>query len=94
MVGDIDTRWSTTGYIFTVGGAAVRWISRLKKINALPTTEAKYVADKEATKEMIWLQLFLEELGQPQKDNYLLTNSQSVIHLAKNFSLHSKTKHI
>ena len=43
---------------------------------------------------MIWLQFFLEELGHPQKDNYLFTNSQSVIHLAKNSALHSKTKHM
>ena len=39
-VGDIDTRWSTIGYVFTVGGAAVRWVSKLQNINALSTTEA------------------------------------------------------
>ena len=43
---------------------------------------------------MIWLQLFLEELEHPQKDNYLFTDSQSSIHLPKNSALHSKTKHI
>ena len=43
---------------------------------------------------MIWFQFFLEELGHPQKDNFLFTDSQSVIHLAKNSALHSKTKHI
>ena len=43
---------------------------------------------------MIWLQFFLEELEHPQKDNYLFTDSQSAIHLAKNLALHSKTKHI
>ena len=94
MAGDIDTRQSTTGYVFTVGGAAVSWVSRLQKINALSTTEAEYVAAIEAAKEMIWLQFFLEELGHPQKDNYLFTDSQSGIHLAKNSALHSKTKHI
>ena len=70
------------------------WVSRLQKINALSTTEAEYVAATEAAKEMIWLQFFLEELGHPQKDNYLFTDSQSVIHLAKNSALHSKNKHI
>ena len=57
-------------------------------------TEAEYVATTEVAKEMIWLQFFMEELGHPQKDNYLFTNSQSAIHLAKNSTLHSKTKHI
>ena len=27
LVGDIDTRWSTTGYVFTVGGIVVSWVS-------------------------------------------------------------------
>ena len=43
---------------------------------------------------MIWLQFYLEELGHPQKDNYLFTDSQSAIHLAKNSALQLKTKHI
>ena len=91
---DIDTRWSTIGYVFTIGGAAVSWGSRLQRINALSTTETEYVAAKKAAKEMIWLQFLLEELGHPQKDNYLFIDSQSAIHLAKNLALHSKTKHI
>ena len=83
LAGDIDTRWSTTSYAFTIGGAAMSWVSRLHKINALSTIEAKYVAATEAAKEMI-----------SQKDNYLFIDSQSAIHLAKNSALHSKTKHI
>ena len=69
-------------------------VSRLQKFNGLSTTEVEYVASIEAAKEMIWIQFFLEELGCPQKDNYLFTDSQSVIHLAKNSSLYLKTKHI
>ena len=29
LVGDIDTRQSTIGYVFIVGGAAVSWVSQL-----------------------------------------------------------------
>lgn len=36
----------------------------------------------------------MEELGYPQMDDYLFIDSDSVIHLAKNFALHSKKKHI
>ena len=75
LVGDIDTRQSTIGYVFIVGGEAMSWVSRLQKINALPTTEVEYVVATEAANEMIWLQFFLEELGHPQKDNYLFTDS-------------------
>ena len=55
LVGDIDTRRSTTGYVFTIGGVAVSWVSQLQKVNALSTTEAEYVATIEVAKEMIWL---------------------------------------
>jgi hypothetical protein len=30
------------------------WISKLQKVVALSTTEAEYVATREASKEMIW----------------------------------------
>ena len=36
----------------------------------------------------------MEELGHPQRDNYLFIDSQHSIHFAKNSTLHSKTKHI
>ena len=94
LAGDIDSQRSTTGYVFTIGGTAVSWISRLQKVVALSTTEAEYVAATEANKEMIWLQYFLKELGQTQEDSPLYTDSQSAIHLAKNSAFHSRTKHI
>jgi hypothetical protein len=39
MAGDKDSRRSTTGYAFTVGGTTVSWISKLKKVIALSKTE-------------------------------------------------------
>ncbi|KAE8693713.1 putative beta-D-xylosidase [Hibiscus syriacus] len=53
-----------------------------------------YVYTLGASKEMVWLQSFLEELGKKQENNGLYYDSQSVIHLAKNSSFHSRTKHI
>uniref|UniRef100_A0A2N9IBW6 Integrase catalytic domain-containing protein n=1 Tax=Fagus sylvatica TaxID=28930 RepID=A0A2N9IBW6_FAGSY len=94
LAGDVDTRKSTTGYVYTLGGTAVSWVSRLQKIVALSTTEAEYVAVTEAGKEMVWLQGFLEELGQRQKKGILHSDSQSAIFLAKNPAFHSRTKHI
>ncbi|KAH9307354.1 hypothetical protein KI387_035265, partial [Taxus chinensis] len=94
MAGDVDSRRSTTGYIYTVGGTTVSWISRLQKLVALSTTEAEYVAATEASKEMIWLQQLLEELGHKQEECKLYSDSQSAIHLAKNSAFHSRTKHI
>jgi hypothetical protein len=63
MAGDKYSRRSTTGYVFTIGRTIVSWISKLQKVVALSTTEVEYVVATEATKEMIWLQRFMEELG-------------------------------
>ena len=75
--GNVDIRRSTRGYVYTLGGTAVSWGSQLQKIVALSTTEAEYVAITEASKEMVWLQSFLEELGKKQEDNVLYCDSQS-----------------
>jgi ABC-type dipeptide/oligopeptide/nickel transport system permease subunit len=62
MAGDVDSRNSTTGYVFTLGGAAISWVSRLQKNVALSITEAEYVAAVEACKEMTWLRSLIIEL--------------------------------
>ena len=51
--GDVDSRKSTTGYVYTLGGTAISWVSKLQKIVALSSCEAEYVAVTEATKEMM-----------------------------------------
>jgi len=63
LASDVDSRKSTTGFIYTLGGNAVCWTSRLQKIVSLSTTEAEYVAVTEPRNEMVWLQGFLDELG-------------------------------
>jgi hypothetical protein len=60
----------------------------------ISTTEVEYVAVTETSKELIWLQGLLTELGFEQEMNVLHSDSQSAIHLAKNSAFHSKTKHI
>ena len=94
LAGDNDTCRSTTGYVYTVGGAAVSWVSNLQGHVALSTTEAEYVAVSEAGKEMVWLNGLLEELGKEKENCALYSDSQSAIHLAKNPAFHSRTKHI
>nr|GEV96487.1 retrovirus-related Pol polyprotein from transposon TNT 1-94 [Tanacetum cinerariifolium] len=44
---------STTGYVFTVGGTIVSWMSRIQKCVAMSTTEAEYMAIAEAGKELV-----------------------------------------
>ena len=56
--------------------------------------EAEYVAATEASKEMIWLQRFMEEYGKKQENSRLYSHSESAIHLAKKLAFHLRTKHI
>ncbi|RVW69880.1 Retrovirus-related Pol polyprotein from transposon TNT 1-94 [Vitis vinifera] len=51
--GNIDTRKSLTGYVFTVFGGAVSWKANLQSVVALSTTEVEYMAMIEAVKEAI-----------------------------------------
>ena len=60
FVGDIDTKQSTIGYVLTIGGAAVSWVSQLQKVNALSTIEVEYVAAIEVAKEIICIQFFMQ----------------------------------
>ena len=49
--GNVNIRRSTIGYVYTLEGTAVSWGSQLQKIVVLSTTEAKYVAITEASKD-------------------------------------------
>ena len=92
--GDLDSRKSIKGYIFTLGGTTISWKSKLQGRVSLSTTEAEYVAISEAAKEMIWLKNLLKELGKGQDESPLFSDSQSAICLDKNLILHSRCKHI
>ena len=85
---------NTTRYVYTLGGTFVSQSSTLQKIVALSTTEAEYVVVLESTKEIVWLQSFLKELGKINENSTLYSDSQSAIFIANNPAFHFKTKHI
>jgi hypothetical protein len=92
MMSDKYNRRSTTRYGFTIGGTRVSWISKLQI--AISTMEAMYVVATDASKEIIWLQRFMEELGKKEENNRLYCDNERVIHLGNKSNFHSKTKHI
>ena len=66
----------------------------LKKIVALSTIEAKYMVTIEASREIIWMRDFINELGIREEYFLLHCDNQTTMHLAKNVAYHSRTKHI
>ena len=79
---------------FTFAGEVVSWQSKLQNGVALSTAEAKFIAGVEAGKEILWMKQIIIDLGLKKKDFVVNCDSQSVIHLAKNPSIHSGTNHI
>ena len=92
--GDVDSRRSMTGYVFTLSGSVVSWKATLQAAVTLSTTEAEYMALTEAAKEGIWLQGLVGDLGLHQDQAVVFCDSQSAICLAKDQVHHERTKHI
>ncbi|KAF1318426.1 Integrase catalytic core protein, partial [Globisporangium splendens] len=94
--GDIETRRSTSGYVFTLNGGCISWRSKKQRTVALSSTEAEYMALSEATQEAVWLKAFLRELGEDTGNGAVTVyeDNQDSIALAKNPEFHKRTKHI
>ena len=88
LQGDIDSRKSTSGYVFTLNGGAICWRSAKQTCVADSTTEAEYVAASEAAK----LKKFLMDLQVILSANWPITLycDNSVV-IAQ---YHKKQKHI
>lgn len=92
---DFDSRHSTSSYIFKLANAPVTWKSKRQDAVSLSITEAEYIADSLACKEIIWLRKFLSSIGhQCFAPVELYIDNQNEINLIKNQEFHSPTKHI
>lgn len=92
--GDIDSRRSTTGYVFILNGGAISWSSRLQQTVAASTTEAEYMAAASAIKEALWLRQLLQGLALDLNTIPIKADSQSAIKLLKNPVFSMRSKHI
>ncbi|KAL6140713.1 hypothetical protein ACLB2K_059009 [Fragaria x ananassa] len=92
--GDVDTRRSMTGYVFTLGGSVVIWKATLQPTVTLSTTEAEYMALTAAAKEGIWLKGLVSSLGLHHDQAIVYCDCLSAICLAKDQVHHERTKHI
>lgn len=61
--GCLDTRRSTTGYLFKTFGGLVAWKSRRQPTVALSTAEAEIMASVDAGKQAVWLKRLLSDLN-------------------------------
>ena len=73
-----------TGGSLTMGKGAIISHSAKQKINARSSTESKTVGADDMMGPILWTCYFLEEQGYQVKDNILLQDNQSAIHLETN----------
>ena len=92
--GDLDTRRSTTGYVFIMNGGAITWSSRRQQTVAASTTEAEYMAAAAATKEALWLRKLINDLQKPVSTVTIRADNQGAIKLLKNPITSLRSKHI
>ncbi|GAQ93484.1 hypothetical protein KFL_015700010 [Klebsormidium nitens] len=92
--GDPETRRSTTGYVFLLGGAAVSWASKLQPTVAYSTVEAEYMAAAYAAKEGLWIRKLAADLGVECKRMTILSDNQGALQLIKHPITSQRSKHI
>jgi len=93
--GDRDTRRSTSGYLFLVGGGPVCWRSKLQATVATSTAEAEYVAVCAAIQQCMWVRAFFTELCVlPPGPSVIFEDNRACIAMAANPAHHGRTKHI
>ena len=92
---DVDTRRSTSGFIFMLAGALISLQSRAQATVALSSTEVEYIALAGAAQEAIWLLQVLREF------KFMITapvliyqDNKSTIKLVDNPVFHKRSKHV
>ena len=91
----LDTRRSTTGYLFMIANGPISWLSKLQSTVTMSTCEAEYNAISMAGREAIWLIYLLELIGLGGvRPMVLYTDSETAMKLAENFYLSTRSKYI
>ena len=92
--GDVGTRKSTGGYGMLMAGGLICWSSKLQPTVALSTAEAETMAGVEAVKQVMYLRLFLQELGFEQHaPSVVYEDNNAAISIAHGKEQSKRSKH-
>jgi len=91
----VDTRRSTTGYVFYLAGGPISWKSKLQPTVALSSTEAEYMALTASAQEAMSLRSLAEDFSIDVSQPALLyEDNKGSIAMSVNPVLHQASKHI
>ena len=97
FAGCVDSRRSTSGYIFMLAGGVVYWRSVKQTLIVTSTIKTEFVSCFEATLHGVWLKSFMsglrvvDSISRPLK---LYCDNFAVVFMAKNNKSESRSKHI
>ena len=92
---NLDSRKSTTGYVFFLNGGPISWVSKLQRTIALSTVEAEYTALVHAIQEGIFLRRLIQSLGEEMHGpTVLFEDNNGAANLVDHPTSHGRTKHI
>ncbi|GJR91795.1 pol polyprotein [Tanacetum coccineum] len=96
-ISDIKDSRSTSGYVFTLGGAAISWKSSKQTVIAKSTMESEFIALDKCREEAEWLRQFVEDIPRWPKPVTAISihcDSQSAIGRAHSTMYNGKSRHI
>ena len=97
FAGCVDSRRSTSGYIFMMAGGAISWRSVKQSLTATSTMEAEFVSCFEATSHGVWLKSFifgLKIVNTISRPLRIFCDNLAAVFMAKNNKSGSRSKHI
>ena len=93
----VDSRRSTSGYIFILAGRAISWRSVKQTLTATSTMKVEFISCFEATSHGVWLKSFISRLrimDSISRPLSIYCNNSAVVFIAKNNKNGSRRKHI
>ena len=97
FAGCVDSRKSTSGYIFMMADGAISWRSTKQTLVATSTMEAEFVSCFETISHGVWLKSFIsglrimDSISKPLK---IFCDNSATVFMAKNNKSGSRSKHI
>lgn len=97
FAGCIDSRKSTSGYVFMLASGAISWRSAKQTLTTTSTMEAEFVSCYETTSHGVWLKSFISGLtivDSISKPLRMYCDNSAAVFMAKNNKSGSRSKHI
>ncbi|KAJ0754654.1 putative RNA-directed DNA polymerase [Helianthus annuus] len=96
-ISDIKDHRSTSGYVFTLAGAAIAWNSSKQTVIARSTMESEFVALDKSGEEAEWLRQFVEDIPRwpkPLTAICIHCDNQSALARAQSMMYNGRSRHI